>query len=108
MTSIWYKIVGIAVLVGLILGSYWYAVNYGKRIEKTNTIIAVAKANEDATKNFDALWELYIAAEGKEKIRFKTIKKEVVKIVERDVYKNVCMDEEGLAKANEALSGKEK
>lgn len=102
------KLIAAAVLIVAILGSYWATYSAGKRHEKMAQVVAIAEANEIASKNYDTLFELYLAAEGKEKIRIKTIKQEVVKIVERDVYSNTCMDSEGLAKANEALSGKGK
>jgi hypothetical protein len=45
------------------------------------------------------------AARGKTAIKYKTIVKEVEKIVERPVYSGVCFDDDGLRLANAALAG---
>jgi hypothetical protein len=45
------------------------------------------------------------AARGKTAIKYKTIVKEVEKIVERPVYSTVCFDADGLRLANAALAG---
>lgn len=42
---------------------------------------------------------------GKAKIIYRTITKEVDKIVLRDVYRNICFDDDGLRAANTALIG---
>lgn len=43
------------------------------------------------------------AARGKTEIKYKTITKEVEKLVDRPVYRNVCLDADGLRLANSAL-----
>lgn len=43
---------------------------------------------------------------GKTKVVFRTITQTVDKIVERAVYRNVCLDDDGLRNANAALLGK--
>ena len=43
------------------------------------------------------------AARGKTEIKYKTITKEVQKVVDRPVYRAVCIDADGLRLANSAL-----
>jgi hypothetical protein len=45
------------------------------------------------------------AARGKTAIKYKTIVKEVEKVVERPVYSNLCLDDDGLRLVNAALTG---
>lgn len=42
---------------------------------------------------------------GKTEIKYKTLVREVEKVVERPVYANVCLDADGLRLANAALAG---
>lgn len=44
-------------------------------------------------------------ARAKTSIRYKTLVREVEKVVERPVYANVCLDADGLRLANSALAG---
>jgi hypothetical protein len=39
------------------------------------------------------------------RVEYQTITKEVTKLVDRPVYRNVCLDDDGLRLANRALSG---
>lgn len=43
--------------------------------------------------------------DAKAKVIYRTITREVDKIVEREVYRNICFDADGLKSANIALSG---
>ena len=103
--TFWAKVVAIGVIIAAILGSYWYTYNAGVRHENDKQIIATAKANEIASKNFDTIWDLYIAEQNKKAVAGKVIRQKVEKIVERPVYKNVCLDDEGFNLANEAIRG---
>jgi hypothetical protein len=104
-TGLWTKAIAILVLITAILSSYWYVYNAGKRNQQMQTIVEVAKANEAATKSFNNLWDLYVAEQGNTKERVVKVVKEIEKIVERPVYSNVCIDEEGKDKINEILVG---
>lgn len=42
---------------------------------------------------------------GKTEIKYKTLVREVEKVVDRPVYSNVCLDADGLRLANAALAG---
>jgi hypothetical protein len=44
-------------------------------------------------------------AQAKIEIRYRTITKEVLHVLERPVYRNVCMDADGLRLLNEQISG---
>lgn len=100
------KLIAAAVLVVAILGSYWATYSAGKRHEKMAQVVALAEANEIASKNYDTLFELYLAEQNKKKTVTKVIREEVEKIVEKPIYKVICIDEEGMNKANEAIMGK--
>lgn len=106
--NIWFKIVSIAVLVLAIVSSYWYTYKAGERNEQKNAIVRMAESNAEATKTFDNLWDLYIAEKDRKDKDAKIIKQRVVEIVNRPVYQNVCLDDEGVDLANQALSGKVK
>ena len=69
----------------------WQAANEKARAEEA------AKANQAATK-------LEVSRE-KARVVYRTIKQEVEKIVERPVYLQACLDEEGLKLANQAIKG---
>ena len=45
------------------------------------------------------------AERAKSKIVYKTVTRQVDKIIDRPVYRNVCLDADGLRDANAALSG---
>jgi hypothetical protein len=46
------------------------------------------------------------AVRGKTEVKYRTITKQVEKIIDRPIYSNVCLDADGLRLANAALSRK--
>jgi len=46
------------------------------------------------------------ASDAKAKVVYRTIRQTVDKVVEKPVYRNVCLDDPGLRVANDALSGR--
>lgn len=62
---------------------------------------AVQQAAEQANKHAEELEK----ARAQREIVYRTITKEVDRIVDRPVYRNVCLDDDGLRVINEALAG---
>lgn len=104
-----------AILIGLVLwlGTCAGAFFYGEHVESLSCAATNARADKKAAdqKDKDALKQNApsVALEQSNadaKIVYRTITKTVDKIVERPVYRNVCLDDDGLRAANDALSGK--
>lgn len=69
----------------------WEAVNRAQRDREAKQT-AVASTSLEASR-------------AKTKIVYRTIREQVDKIVEREVYRNICFDADGLLRANAALVG---
>lgn len=105
---------GIKWLVGLLLASvllsgigFSYKWVYDKGIEHQQNvdIITLEKANKEAKDKYDKLSQELIDERNKSKVVYRTITKEVEKIVDRPIYRNDCWDNDGLLQYNNALTG---
>jgi hypothetical protein len=63
---------------------------------------ALLKAEIERTNGVAAELEV---ERGKQRVIYKEITKEVAKVVTRDVYRNVCLDDDGLRLARAAIAG---
>lgn len=88
---------------GAWIGHGMTAASYRKDIiaEQERTAQAVAAAAAEANQHAEELEK----ARAHREVVYRTITKEVDKLVERPVYRNVCLDDDGLQRINEALTG---
>lgn len=101
---LFYLVLGLAILVTL-SGIAYKIRESGKdaiRVEwaEANRLQREAEAKQAAT----AATKLEVS-NVKAKVVYRTLTKEVDKIVEREVYRNLCFDADGLRHANSALLG---
>jgi hypothetical protein len=72
--------------------------------------ITAAKAAKEAydakAKQYNEAAQALEVARNEREIVYRTITKQVEKVVERPVYRNVCLDERGVQLINDALSGR--
>ena len=99
------KLVAILALVTVITGSYWYCYNAGIRHQVSVQIVAQAAADKEAVMRYDKIEGELLNVQTKQKIVYRTIYKQVEKIVNRPVYSNVCIDDDGRMQLNAALTG---
>lgn len=110
-----YGVAALAV-IGALVGAYLYVdhhwetsagITRGLETMKKNWDYAVAAQKEKESKQIVVAVKQLEIRQAKAKIVYKTITKEVEKVIERDreVYKHVCFEEEGLKLANAAIVG---
>lgn len=99
------KLIAIAVLMAAITGSYWYAYKAGERHQVGVQIVAQAAADKEAVMRYDKIEGELLNVQTKQKVVYKTIYKQVDKIIDRPVYSNNCIDDSGRMLLNAALSG---
>lgn len=93
---------GIIVVLGLIGRSIYTAGSDAVRLEWEE---ANRKQREAEATQGNQAAEKKEQGDAKAKVVYRTITQTVDKIVERPVYRNVCLDDDGLRSANAALSG---
>jgi len=99
------KLIEIAVVFAVLGGAYWWVYNQGVSHERKKSTAEQVVANNEAQAKYNLVAEQYETLKGKREKSAEVITKVVQKIVTRDVYHNVCIDNSGLQLANEALSG---
>jgi hypothetical protein len=98
----------IGVLVVGMAGSAWAAHKATSNAWKAD-LLEAERAHTEAL-NAEIERTNGVAAEleverGKQRVIYKEITKEVAKVVTRDVYRNVCLDDDGLRLARAAIAG---
>jgi hypothetical protein len=78
--------------------------HYSARTAKAQQ--AAAAAYQARTEELNAVSAQLEQARHERKIVYRTITQQVDRIVARDVYRNVCLDADGLSAVNAALAGK--
>lgn len=108
MPSLYTLLGGLLVAAGLAIGAFFYGVHvtndHWKAQELVQAQAAQAQILAEVKKANDAEAAL-IAERGKEKIVYRDVVKTVDRIVTRRLYRNVCLDADGLRAANSALAG---
>ena len=107
LTGIYLKLVEIGLALLIVGGGYWWIGHHAVENYKDELKMEQAEADKKQIKAYNDLSEKYEAQKSKREIVFKTIVRTVEKVVDRPVYKLVCIDEEGLEAANKALGGKD-
>ncbi len=101
---------GAAVVLTLLLfgGVYWKGHSDASDScdARVTALLAESSARERIAQQhaIDASTQLEVAR-AKVQVRYKTITKDVERIVERPVYRSVCFDADGVRLANTALTG---
>lgn len=94
----------LAALVALLIGfgvGYYQGVEHQKNVD----IIAQVKINKEAMDKYDKLSLELEDERRKNKVVYRTITKEVEKIIDRPIYSNQCFDDDGVRLYNDALKG---
>ncbi len=103
-----YIVAGLALLAAL-SGAVYGIHHSGYKEGKSEIQADWDKANEkqrkaEADQSQTASTQVEVKSE-KAKVIYRTITQSVDKIIDRPVYRNVCLDDDGLRNANAALSG---
>ena len=100
LTQNW-RVVALLGLIGLAYGYHRYALHgadsAGYERSQNEYLIAQAKANQKAAEKLEK-------GNAEAAVIYRTITKEVDKIIDRPVYRNVCVDPDGLRLINQALT----
>lgn len=100
------KIVLAMILVGFMFWAYDEVGDRAVDQYKAEQAVLVAQADKVQRERYNALEGRYEALKSKREYNERVIVKNVEKIVTRDVYRNVCIDDDGLRLINEAISGR--
>lgn len=95
------------VAASLAFGAAWKTQNWRyaskelerQRVEARDQVKKIERGDEAATK--------HEGFKAKEEVRYVTRTKEVERIVERPVYRNICIDADGLRILNDEIAGRE-
>lgn len=101
-------LVGLLLACMLVFGlgfSYKWVYDKGIEHQKNVDIVAQTQANKEAMIKYDRLSQELEDERSKNKVVYKTITREVEKIVDRPVYSNICWDSDGVRLYNDALKG---
>lgn len=100
------KLLEIALAALLVLGAWWYSGHTAVEAYKSQQEIAQAKATKLQQDKYDELAGKYETLRDTRATNAKTIIREIEKVVDRPIYRNICIDDAGLSLANAALAGK--
>lgn len=105
MLTLQNKLIGAALLLLALFGAYKW-IGYNAVAEyKTEQIVLQAKADKIQQDKYNAIAQELEAAKAKREVVFKTITKTVQKVVEKPIYHENCIDEQGKSLVNQALTG---
>lgn len=99
------RLVALACALTLLAGSHWYVFNAGKRVERAEWVTAQAKADAAATAKYNAIAEELEYVKGQRITVQRTITRYRDKIIDRPVYRNACLDDDGRMLINAAIRG---
>lgn len=106
LTKLEFKIAEFGFVFLLLLGCYFWIGHQAVEDYKDQEAVAQATADKAQRERYDALQASYEALKSKREDNARTITKQVEKVVEKQVYKNICIDEEGLGIINSAITGR--
>jgi hypothetical protein len=99
------KIAEWLIVIAVVAGAAWFTYNAGYNSADDAWKVAQATSNQKAQARYEEVATKLENTKAERIIQTNTITKIVPQIVEREIYKNVCIDEQGLAVANKALKG---
>ena len=99
---------GATVLVGVALGGYaaYWVTSAAYRLERTKIAERASRDLVRAVERQDRAITDYLKDQDRARIEYRTITRRVDKIVERPVYRNVCLDDDGLQQLRAAIAGR--
>ena len=99
------KLIWAAVLAAFLFGAGWWLKGLQVKVSAVAQTKAQAKADiQQAQRTSDAV-QTHAQAQVQTEIRYVTVTKEVEKLVERPVYLERCMDDDGLRAINAQILG---
>lgn len=93
------------IVIVVVFGAFYYVYQRGFDACDAEWALKQNKANAELQAKYDALSNKYEDKKAERIVQTNTITKIVPQIVEREVYKNVCIDEQGRDVINKALKG---
>lgn len=101
------RIAEVALVIGLLFGVCTYVFDMGVKHQQGIELIAQAKRDKADQKRYDDVVEKYTIKQEEREKNAQVITKYVDKIITRDVYRNECIDDDGLHAINAAITGKD-
>lgn len=105
----WMYLIGAAgvlvALSGAVYGIYNSGYEKGRVEAEAACKDAARKQREKEAKSAETAAITLEAGNAKAKVTYRTITKQVDKIIDRPVYRNICLDADGLSSVNAALRG---
>lgn len=100
-----FKFIIAIVIAGLLFFSYnWIERNAVNRYVAKQAIIQ-QKADDEQQAKYNTLAESFESMRHNQQVVTKLVEKKVTKIIEKPIYRNICIDSEGVDEANKALKG---
>ena len=93
------------IVIALVFGAAWYVYDKGFNACDAQWTVKQAQANAEAQTKYNAVATKLENTKAERVIQTNTITKIVPQIVERGVYKNICVDSQGVDVINKALKG---
>lgn len=106
LTTTWQiKIAEYVIVIAVVFGAAWWVYDKGYDACDKEWIVKEVKATQEAQKKYDDVAAKLESTKAERIVQTNTITKIVPQIVEHEVYKNVCLDQQGLDVINKALKG---
>lgn len=105
LTGIQVKIGEYLIVIAAVFGIMFYVYNKGYDSADQKWQVAQAQANTEAQTKYNAVATKLENTKAERIVQTNTITKIVPQIVEREIYKNVCIDSLGMDVINKALRG---
>ena len=99
------KLIAAALVAALFFGLGWQLKGLQVKAAAVKEVKAQANAEVKQAERASTAVQLTASAEAKTEIRYVHITKEVEKLVDRPVYRNVCLDDDGLRAINSQILG---
>ena len=93
------------IVIALVFGAFFYVWHKGYEQCELDNIVAVAKAKQEQQDRYDVLAKKLEDTKAERIVQTNTITKIVDKIVERPIYSEKCVDEDGVNVINKAING---
>lgn len=106
MLTLQSKLVGVVLLLLALFAAYHWVGYQAVAEYKAEQFVLQAKADKIQQDKYNAIAKELEDAKADREVVFKTITKTVEKVVDRPIYLEQCIDQDGLDAANAALEGK--
>ena len=99
------KLIELGLAFLILFGAYMWVGNHAVEQYKQELVVEQAKVNDAQQKKYNLVVGELEELKLKRQDNAKVLYKQVEKVITRDVYRNVCLDDDGLRLINEAISG---